>query len=408
MKTKKPHILVACHAWYGDEIGGSFRLASEFAEYLATQGYRVSYVCCGTTTNQIESAEEVVNGVRVFRYRPCDRSLSGFGRLRFHLRETQRLVRSIHSTQPVDIVSGHSPLQALAAMRALQRYPHFSNYTVHSPFDDELMTNNGTSSSGILRRLAGWMARRIDTTNCSLSNRVQCDSNYTLAVMQNRHRNSVGEKGVVAPGWVDATHFVPAASRSGHRAILTDAWHTDVPVFFTLRRLEQRMGLDTLVKACEILARQGLKFRTLIGGGGSLKGTFQQMIDAAGIGDSVQLLGRLPEDQLAACYAAADCFVLPTKALECFGLIVLEAFACNTPVIAANVAAIPELAEQQGTDWMFEPGNVAQIADRMRQFITCELKPAIDLRAAAMEYDKPKILKRWEELLIESPVSSRR
>ena len=78
----------------------------------------------------------------------------------------------------------------------------------------------------------------------------------------------------------------------------------------------------------------------------------------------------------------------------------LEAFACNTPVIASNVAAIPELAAQQGVDWMFEPGNVEQLADRMRQFITTQLRPTVDLRVIAMQYDKPKILKQWEELLM--------
>jgi hypothetical protein len=34
------------HAWYGDLIGGSFRLATEFAQFLASRGHRVAYVCC--------------------------------------------------------------------------------------------------------------------------------------------------------------------------------------------------------------------------------------------------------------------------------------------------------------------------------------------------------------------------
>ncbi len=38
--------LVVDHAWYGDVIGGSFRLASEFAEDLAAAGHWVDYVCC--------------------------------------------------------------------------------------------------------------------------------------------------------------------------------------------------------------------------------------------------------------------------------------------------------------------------------------------------------------------------
>jgi glycosyltransferase involved in cell wall biosynthesis len=160
------------------------------------------------------------------------------------------------------------------------------------------------------------------------------------------------------------------------------------------------MGLETLVDACQMLAQRGLKFRTLIGGGGPLRESLQERIHAAGLQESVRLIGRLPEEQLADCYAAADCFVLPTKALECFGLIVLEAFACNTPVIASNVAAIPELAERQGREWMFEPGDVKQLADRMQAFLEQRLTPTVDLRAVAMEYDKPKVLAEWERVLL--------
>ena len=137
MKNQKPHVLVACHAWYGDVIGGSFRLASEFAEHLANQSYPVSYVCCAKTTDCSEPGEETVNGVRVFRYRPCERPQGGFARLRFHLRQTRQLVQSIHANRPVQVISAHSPLQALGAIQALKQHPVFSNYTVHSPFDDE-------------------------------------------------------------------------------------------------------------------------------------------------------------------------------------------------------------------------------------------------------------------------------
>jgi glycosyltransferase involved in cell wall biosynthesis len=235
-----------------------------------------------------------------------------------------------------------------------------------------------------------------------MADQVQCDSRYTLSVMTQRHRRAVGNKGLVAPGWVESTRFVPCENRSAIRHILGDQWNVDSPVFFTLRRLQNRMGLETLVDACQLLVQRGLKFRTLIGGGGPLRESLQERINSAGMQQSVLLLGRLPEEQLADCYAAADCFVLPTKALECFGLIVLEAFACNTPVIASNVAAIPELAERQGRDWMFEPGDVKQLADRMQAFLEQRLKPTVDLRSVAMEYDKPKVLAEWERILVGS------
>ena len=400
------HVIVACHAWYGDTIGGSFRLASEFAEHLAEQGYRVSYLCCAKEAGYDGPLREPIRGVDVVRYRPSAKPLGGLARLRFHLRESRKLATMLNKDCPVQFVSGHSPLQALGAMQALKQGTVHSNYTVHSPFDDELLSNSAGGQPGVAQRIASLVARRVDRRNCRLADQVQCDSRYTLSVMTQRHRRAVGNKGFVAPGWVESARFVPAENRMAIRQVLGEHWNVDCPVFFTLRRLQNRMGLDTLVDACQLLVQRGLKFRTLIGGGGPLRESLQARIQSAGLQDSVMLLGRLPEEQLADCYAAADCFVLPTKSLECFGLIVLEAFACNTPVIAANVAAIPELAERQGGEWMFEPGDVVQLADRMQAFIEQRLKPTVDLRAVAMEYDKPKVLAEWERVLVVSRQSS--
>lgn len=160
------------------------------------------------------------------------------------------------------------------------------------------------------------------------------------------------------------------------------------------------MGLDTLIEACRLLRNDGYEFRTLIGGGGPLQNVLQQQIDASDLNQSVRLLGRLPEEQLAASYAAADCFILPTRALECFGLIVLEALACDTPVIASNVAAIPELAARQGEDWMFTSGDANQLYQRMASFLNGTLKPTQNLRHIAEEFDKLKILEQWSDILL--------
>ncbi len=237
----------------------------------------------------------------------------------------------LQSEQPIDFLSGHSPLQALGAMQALDRQVVHFNYTVHSPFDDELRSNSSDARLRLGQRLAVFVAKRIDRRNCRLAHTVQCDSRYTLAVMTERHRKAIGNKGLVSPGWVESTRFVPADSRPSLRANLGFAWDYDGPLFFTLRRLQNRMGLETLIEACRILYSKGIKLRTLIGGSGPLRELLQEQIRNAGLTDTVFLLGRLPEEQLPMVYAAANCFVLPTRALECFGLIALEAFACNTP-----------------------------------------------------------------------------
>jgi glycosyltransferase involved in cell wall biosynthesis len=397
------HVVMVAHAWYGDVIGGSFRLATEFAEYLATCGVRVTYVCCGLDGQAEMRAMETIDGVEVRRYAAPDGSCSRFGRLWYHISETARIVRAISRERRIDALNGHSPLQFFGAMRALHHIPVFKNFTVHSPFEDELLSNISGKRLRFSQRLACLAARWIDGRNIRAADTVQADSRYTLDVLAKKYGRDVYRRGIVAPGWVDANRFRPIPNRQAARKELGVEWATDLPIFFTLRRLEERMGLDTLVAAARRLADEGYRFRVLIGGTGSQNDRLATLIRDAGLGECVRLLGKLPEEHLPKYYAAANCFVLPTKALECFGLIVLEAFAAGTPVIATRVAAIPELAESQGSDWMFTPGNDEELASRMADFITGRLQPSRELRGFAEGYDRPGVLQRWAELAFPAP-----
>lgn len=396
-----PHVVVVCHAWYTDLIGGSFRLASEFAVHLAARGCAVSYVCCSPDDRVM--LETVEAGVRICRYPPPHHAWGRMRKLWHHISQTQKIVQRIHQTHPLTAVSSHSPLQGLGAARAVRHSPVTINYTVHSPFDEEIQSHHTASNRSLSRAMAVYVARWVDFQNVRLAHIVQTDSHYTQQSFRKKFGTAMGSRGVTAPGWVQADVFVPAADRTEFRTCLGPEWTYASPIFFTLRRLENRMGLDTLVESSRILRQRGFEFRVLIGGSGSLKETLRAQISESGLENEVFLLGRLSEQQLPLAYASADCFVLPTRALECFGLIVLEAFACNTPVIAANVAAIPELAEQQGTGWMFDPGNAEQLADRMQAFLEKRLQPTVDLRAIAMEYDMAKVLTEWERILFSSP-----
>lgn len=387
-------VMVISHAWYGDMIGGAFRLASEFAEDLAAAGCAVDYVCCAPADGGPFPETETRGRLTLHRYPALRRRSWPVGRLRHHVRETSRIVGRLMSEAEYDAVSGHSPLQSYGAFRTARRLQPdaFLNDTVHSPFDDELQAN-------VKRRLAAAplvrVARWIDRQNCRLADCVQADSQYTLGVLIRKYGRQVAGKGCVLPGWVDYGRFSGAGSRADARRQLGTQWQSEVPLFFTLRRLEARMGLDTLIEAAARVRDCGLPIRVLIGGGGSLKGALEQLVRDHRLTDCVHLIGRVSESDLPACYAAADCFVLPTRALECFGLIVLESFAAGTPVIASRAAAIPELADRQGPGWDFEPGDVQGLAGRMEAFARGELRPSHDLRQIAREFDRPEVFRQW-------------
>ncbi|MBC7225118.1 MAG: glycosyltransferase family 4 protein, partial [Anaerolineae bacterium] len=78
-----------------------------------------------------------------------------------------------------------------------------------------------------------------------------------------------------------------------------------------------------------------------------------------GLGESVRWLGPVPEGALPALYAGADLFVFPSL-YEGFGLPVLEAMACGTPVACAHTPALKERVNDSAA--LFDPLDVAEMA----------------------------------------------
>jgi glycosyltransferase involved in cell wall biosynthesis len=70
---------------------------------------------------------------------------------------------------------------------------------------------------------------------------------------------------------------------------------------------------------------------------------FFERLQALGLTDQVRRLGFVPDEDLPALYSLAEVFAFPSI-YEGFGLPVLEAMACGTPVISSNASSLPEVA----------------------------------------------------------------
>jgi glycosyltransferase involved in cell wall biosynthesis len=190
-------------------------------------------------------------------------------------------------------------------------------------------------------------------------------------MLEEKYPLALSAKGIVSPGWVDSQRFRPVAEKISVRDQLAGPWKTSLPIFFTLRRLEPRMGLDRLIDAVHCLreAAGQISFRLIIGGAGSQRTELENQIQRLQLQEHVHLIGRVSDEVVPRCFAAADCFVLPTTALECFGLIVLEAYASGTPVIATPIGAIPELICDESPGWLTAGIAPADLAAKMREFL---------------------------------------
>jgi glycosyltransferase involved in cell wall biosynthesis len=124
------------------------------------------------------------------------------------------------------------------------------------------------------------------------------------------------------------------------------------------------------------------------------------------LGDRLRFAGRVPEKDLPAYYQAADVFVLPTEALEGFGMVTAEALASGLPVIGTPVGATPEILSRLGAEWITADPSASAIAEKIRERLDWLANHSADLRTlrgkcrhiAEVYYSWPGILQRWKKV----------
>ncbi len=167
----------------------------------------------------------------------------------------------------------------------------------------------------------------------------------------------------IIPGGVDTKRFRTNLTRPEARTQLD--WPQNRQILFTPRRLVQRMGIDSLIAAIAQIKDTVPDIWLSIAGKGPLKQSLEQQVSELGLAEQVNFLGFLPDEQLPIAYQAADLTVIPSRALEGFGLVLLESLACGTPVMCTPVGGMPEILAAFSPDLIVENANRDAIASRL-------------------------------------------
>lgn len=175
---------------------------------------------------------------------------------------------------------------------------------------------------------------------------------------------------VVACGY-DPLEFLPV-ERADARSRL--GWADHDFCVLQLGRLVQRKGIDNVVRGVAALeTRHGVKARLYIVGGDSDTpneiatpeiGRLRGIARKCGIEARVKFVGRRDRGELRQFYSAANVFVT-TPWYEPFGITPLEAMACSTPVIGADVGGIRHSVRHGETGWLVPPRDPDALADRL-------------------------------------------
>jgi glycosyltransferase involved in cell wall biosynthesis len=132
------------------------------------------------------------------------------------------------------------------------------------------------------------------------------------------------------------------------------------PYILNVGTLEPRKNLEGLLRAFATARRKGVSHSLVITGArGWGRSPLAGLIQELALDDAVIFTGFVDDTDLPHLYAGADFFVYPSL-YEGFGLPILEAMSCGTPVITSNVSSMPEVAGKAAL--LVDPRSQAELA----------------------------------------------
>jgi phosphatidylinositol alpha-mannosyltransferase len=209
-----------------------------------------------------------------------------------------------------------------------------------------------------------------------------------IAVSEAARRTVVEHLGVDAvliPNGVDVAAFADPTPLAG--------WGRDTASVGFLGRIDEpRKGLAVLLDALPELVERVPQVRLLIAGPGDVDDTRRRIPPA--LRSRVELLGLVSESVKPRVFRSVDIYCAPNTGQESFGIILLEAMAADTPVVASDIEAFRRVLDDGRAGRLFPPGDSAALAATLAEVLQ-EADARRDLtergRAVVRGYDWPSV-----------------
>jgi glycosyltransferase involved in cell wall biosynthesis len=207
-------------------------------------------------------------------------------------------------------------------------------------------------TTGLRRRLLRLAAR--EATACTA----------VSSVLQRELKSVAGVDAAVIPMGVDTAVFVGANRHRRPRR----------PQVLFVGRLAEKKGVRYLINAWPLVQTSHPNAKLVIVGDGPERKGLEDLANGLRLTDAVEFVGGLPNDELPAYYAAADVLVAPSIVsrsgdTEGLPVVILEAAASGTPIVASNVGGIADAIEHERTGLLVEPASPAAIADAIKRLL---------------------------------------
>ena len=142
----------------------------------------------------------------------------------------------------------------------------------------------------------------------------------------------------------------------------------NMPLLITVSRMAQEKNVEFLLKSLALFKRRwGKPFRMLMIGDGPDRETYERTAADLGLAEEIRFTGKIPNQEIAPYFAAADGFLFASKT-ETQGIVILEAFAGKTPVIAVEASGVKDIVKS-GYNGILTAEDTEQFAGELASFL---------------------------------------
>ncbi len=236
-----------------------------------------------------------------------------------------------------------------------------------------------------LTRLTMGIQARCEREHVRRAARVLATSRYSAE--RAREFYGLKEAPVVVPELLELAEWRRVVRETGQ------AGRPTLPGVLYVGRLYRRKRVDVLLRAAAMLRG---RVQVRIVGDGPCAAAWRRLSEDLKLGDTVTWLGDVPRAELVAEYRRADVFCLPSVQ-EGFGIVLLEAMAAGTPIVAARAAAIPEVVPH---GLLVEPDSAEALAAGIDELARDAGRRAELARLGAEwveQFDAPRVARQFLE-----------
>jgi len=355
---KKLNILMVSDYPLGEIIGGSVRVLYEQSKRLEAKGHQVHIL---TRDEQLKKGYNTTRNMLEWKYSVNNKNTLSF--FLTTLKNSKKLFIDLSKKYKFNFINFHQPISAFSIVRSPASKNIKKIYTCHSLSFEEFQSRKLRTErfiDSIFYQFNISIRKYLERSVLQASDKIIVLSHFTANKLTGVYGIPT-EKISIIPGGVDLERFHPNTENGDIRKRLKIS--NDRVVLFTVRNLVKRMGLENLIVAFRDVVKKAPDIHLILGGEGPLKKALFSLANKLNLTNYISFVGFIEEDELPKYYQSADIFVLPTKELEGFGLVTLEALASGVPVLGTPVGGTEEILGKFDRSFIFSSTEANHIGD---------------------------------------------